>query len=152
MGVRKNGREGEVNDSPESPAKKPRTAKRAAPAAKRDFRSQAAAPETGPELLAAPSASTISGDTPAASLPSATPDPNTARAQAAEPKSAPVATRSDSRSVVDRRDLHHRIAELAYFYYEQRGYASGYELQDWLEAERIILAETAGPRRDFAQK
>lgn len=31
-----------------------------------------------------------------------------------------------------------RIAELAYFKAERRGFASGGELQDWLEAEREV--------------
>lgn len=30
------------------------------------------------------------------------------------------------------------IAETAYYLAEKRGFAPGYELQDWLEAERII--------------
>ena len=34
-----------------------------------------------------------------------------------------------------------RIARKAYELYEQRGRQHGHELEDWLEAERIILAE-----------
>jgi hypothetical protein len=33
------------------------------------------------------------------------------------------------------------IAELAYSFYERREYVDGYDLQDWLEAERRILTE-----------
>ena len=33
------------------------------------------------------------------------------------------------------------VAELAYSFYERREYVDGYDLQDWLEAERRILTE-----------
>lgn len=36
-------------------------------------------------------------------------------------------------------DLHSRIAECAYDLYERRGRQHGYELDDWLEAERRVL-------------
>jgi len=32
-----------------------------------------------------------------------------------------------------------KIAELAYYKAENRGFAPGYELEDWLEAEREFL-------------
>lgn len=38
-------------------------------------------------------------------------------------------------------DLRALIAAQAYSFYEQRGYKDGYDLQDWLEAERSILTE-----------
>ena len=38
-------------------------------------------------------------------------------------------------------DLRTRIAARAYAFYERRGYEDGYDLEDWLEAERVILAE-----------
>ncbi len=38
-------------------------------------------------------------------------------------------------------DLRVRIAAQAYAFYEQRGYEDGYDLEDWLEAERRILTE-----------
>jgi hypothetical protein len=38
-------------------------------------------------------------------------------------------------------DLRALIAAQAYSFYEQRGYEDGYDLEDWLEAERRILAE-----------
>ena len=38
-------------------------------------------------------------------------------------------------------DLHARVAAQAYSFYEQRGYEHGYDLEDWLEAERRILTE-----------
>ena len=38
-------------------------------------------------------------------------------------------------------DLRARVAARAYSFYERRGYEDGYDLEDWLEAERRILAE-----------
>ena len=38
-------------------------------------------------------------------------------------------------------DLRARVAARAYAFYERRGYEDGYDLEDWLEAERMILAE-----------
>ena len=35
-----------------------------------------------------------------------------------------------------------RIAALAYQFYEQRGREPGHELEDWIQAEKRILAET----------
>jgi hypothetical protein len=40
-------------------------------------------------------------------------------------------------------DRHHRIQVAAYFLAERRGFASGHELDDWLEAEDAIEAEDA---------
>ncbi len=40
-------------------------------------------------------------------------------------------------------DLHARIAAQAYSFYEERGYEDGYDLEDWLEAERRILTEAS---------
>ena len=41
-----------------------------------------------------------------------------------------------------REDLHRKIAERAYFYFLQRGGEHGHDLDDWLRAEREIIAET----------
>jgi len=38
-------------------------------------------------------------------------------------------------------DLRARVAARAYSSYERRGYEDGYDLEDWLEAERKILTE-----------
>jgi len=38
-------------------------------------------------------------------------------------------------------DLRALIAARAYSFYVQRGYEDGYDLEDWLEAERRILTE-----------
>ena len=40
-------------------------------------------------------------------------------------------------------DLQHEIAIAAYFRAEQRNFAPGYELNDWLEAERQVRATRA---------
>ncbi|TPQ24744.1 DUF2934 domain-containing protein [Methylomonas koyamae] len=36
-------------------------------------------------------------------------------------------------------DINLRIAELAYYKSESRGFEPGYELNDWLEAERELI-------------
>lgn len=42
----------------------------------------------------------------------------------------------------DDRPLHERIAERAYALHQKRGeHHHGYDLEDWLEAERIVLSE-----------
>ena len=38
-------------------------------------------------------------------------------------------------------DLRASVAARAYFLYERRGYADGYDLEDWLEAERGVLTK-----------
>ena len=47
-------------------------------------------------------------------------------------------------SIGDEQLLRQRIAEKAYELYECRGYCHGRDLEDWLEAERLVLAEIAG--------
>ena len=48
-------------------------------------------------------------------------------------------TREDQARLSD--DLRARVAAQAYSSYERRGYENGYDLEDWLEAERRILTE-----------
>ena len=43
--------------------------------------------------------------------------------------------------------LHRRIAEKAYDLYECRGCCNGRDLEDWLEAERLVLAEIEGEEK-----
>jgi hypothetical protein len=45
-------------------------------------------------------------------------------------------------SLSDDELLHQRIAEKAHELYECRGCCYGRDLDDWLEAERLVLAET----------
>jgi hypothetical protein len=44
------------------------------------------------------------------------------------------------------------IAEAAYFKSERRGFAPGYEVADWLEAEREVEAILTGKRPSPAKK
>jgi hypothetical protein len=46
-------------------------------------------------------------------------------------------------------DLRHRmISEAAYYLYTQRGYADGYDLDDWLEAEAQVDDLIMNPQRE----
>jgi Protein of unknown function (DUF2934) len=38
------------------------------------------------------------------------------------------------------KNLHDEIAKVAHDLYERRGWVQGHELQDWLDAERIVMA------------
>ena len=38
------------------------------------------------------------------------------------------------------------VARVAYEFFERRGRAHGYDLEDWLEAERIVQARRRGAR------
>jgi hypothetical protein len=52
-----------------------------------------------------------------------------------------------------RPDFRAMIAELAYFKAEQRGFAPGYEVSDWLEAEQELQTDTAvKPKKPAAKK
>jgi hypothetical protein len=52
---------------------------------------------------------------------------------------------SRSQSTSDARSRYERIAQAAYRRAEQRGFAPGQELEDWLSAEREIDGETRSP-------
>jgi len=45
----------------------------------------------------------------------------------------------------DRDELRRRTAEKAYSLYLRRGRAPGHDLEDWLEAERLVREEVAAP-------
>jgi len=47
----------------------------------------------------------------------------------------------------DRDELRRRTAEMAYSLYLRRGRAPGHDLEDWLEAERLVREEMAAPVR-----
>ena len=62
----------------------------------------------------------------------------------------PVATKTEQRPNVKTRDLEdvwvpqstwQRIADKAYELYEQRGRRGGYALQDWLDAEHLVMED-----------
>ncbi len=42
---------------------------------------------------------------------------------------------------VSEQELRERIAQKAYELYEERGPAQGSDIEDWLEAEKLVLAE-----------
>ncbi|HXX62733.1 MAG TPA: DUF2934 domain-containing protein [Bacteroidota bacterium] len=42
------------------------------------------------------------------------------------------------------KNLHDEVVRVAYDLYEKRGKVHGYDLVDWLEAERIVLERHAG--------
>lgn len=44
------------------------------------------------------------------------------------------------------------VAERAYFKAEQRGFAPGYELDDWLAAEREIAALRSKPKKTATRR
>jgi len=48
--------------------------------------------------------------------------------------------------------LRQRIAEKAYELYEKRGQSHGQDLDDWLEAERLVLSEIGSEAHSRAQK
>ncbi len=41
------------------------------------------------------------------------------------------------------KNVHDEIAQVAYELFEKRGWVHGHELQDWLDAERIVAARSA---------
>ena len=48
--------------------------------------------------------------------------------------------------------LHQRIAEKAYELYHKRGESHGQDLDDWLEAERLVLSEIGSQAHSTAKK
>ncbi len=59
---------------------------------------------------------------------------------------SPVSTMSGSAPAID---LESKIRQRAYAFYEERGYLPGFEEEDWLKAEREVLAG-AGDRNKTA--
>lgn len=50
-----------------------------------------------------------------------------------------VSSNEEDRSTIYLPDRNAKIAELAYYKAENRGFTPGYELEDWLEAEQEFL-------------
>ena len=48
---------------------------------------------------------------------------------------------STAASTIDQEEWRERIAKKAYERYLDRGQLDGYDLDDWLEAEQLVLAE-----------
>lgn len=49
-------------------------------------------------------------------------------------------------------DLYEEIARVAYELYEKTGYVDGRDLDNWLEAERIVMARLAGEKKKSEKK
>ncbi|MBZ0142709.1 MAG: DUF2934 domain-containing protein [Rhodocyclaceae bacterium] len=62
------------------------------------------------------------------------------KAVAKPPRAAPSRPRAKKAGAVSREERWRLIAEAAYFKAEQRGFAGGGELDDWIEAEAEIDA------------
>ena len=71
----------------------------------------------------------------------------TSAQRAAQPKKAPKTTRPPATSTfsgnaeaeVSPEELRKLISEAAYFRAQQRGFAPGYELEDWIQAEAEVM-------------
>jgi len=50
-----------------------------------------------------------------------------------------IADPEESGNTINLADRNARIAELAYYKAESRGFEPGHELEDWLEAERELM-------------
>ena len=52
-----------------------------------------------------------------------------------------VLSSASAKTTLDEQALRERIGEKAYELYQKRGQSHGRDLEDWLEAERLVLAE-----------
>jgi len=101
------------------------TKKTAAPPSSR---AQKAAPQsTSPRAPAATKKKVVS-------KPAAKPTPATTRTSAAKPTAVPQA----KHKVITLEKRNEMIATMAYHLSEQRGFEPGWELEDWLESERVV--------------
>jgi hypothetical protein len=57
------------------------------------------------------------------------------------PKKNENLTKEEVNGRMDDQPIHERIAERAYELYQKRGQSHGKDLDDWLEAERLVLSE-----------
>ena len=64
-------------------------------------------------------------------------------------KKAPASAAANNLQVpISLEELYRKVQQKAYELYEKRGCSLGYECQDWLEAERLIEAESKkGPAK-----
>src|ERR1044072_4384788 len=60
-------------------------------------------------------------------------------------RSSGMARRSVEVIAAAQPDMHAAIAERAYYKAERRGFAPGYDMDDWLAAERELAASTVEP-------
>lgn len=70
------------------------------------------------------------------------------RETAAQPRSGPEQSPPQVDRDTTNEEIRTRIEKLAYELYQQRGGQDGYDRQDWLEAERLTLAEPTRARQD----
>lgn len=56
-------------------------------------------------------------------------------------------TTSSTDPTLDPQSLHQRIADCAYGLFLNRGQVHGHDLDDWLEAERMVLAKVKSQKR-----
>lgn len=52
-----------------------------------------------------------------------------------------------TQATISEQELRERIAQKAYELYEKRGRTDGCDVEDWLEAERLVLAQLEEQRR-----
>ena len=69
-----------------------------------------------------------------------------------ENKGENSSTNTIGKSTMGDEVLRQRIAEKAYELYEKRGQSHGQDLDDWLEAERLVLSEIESQARRTAKK
>ncbi|MFA6016023.1 MAG: DUF2934 domain-containing protein [Gallionellaceae bacterium] len=115
--------------------KKPAAAKAAAtPAVKKTVAKEAAPAKAPVTKVAAPKAV----------APKAAPKAAT-KAEVAAPAKAPAAKKAAAKKEISISPEHryHMIATAAYYRAEHRGFAGGYEMQDWISAEAEIDAKLA---------
>lgn len=67
-------------------------------------------------------------------------------------KSPNAAPSASTEAVLADNVLHERIAEKAYDLYQKRGQIHGHNLEDWLNAERMVLAELKARAEDEPAK
>jgi len=71
--------------------------------------------------------------------PTQRPAPSTSRRPGASGSAASTNGPADIRRAISPEEVHHLIAEAAYFRAQQRGFAPGDPLKDWLEAEAEVM-------------
>jgi len=69
-----------------------------------------------------------------------------------EAKEEKSLTNTTAESTMGDEVLRQRIAEKAYELYEKRGQSHGHDLNDWLEAERLVLGEIKSQTYSKANK
>ena len=69
-----------------------------------------------------------------------------------ENKGENSSTNTIGKSTMDDEVLRQRIAEKAYELYEKRGQSHGQDLDDWLEAERLVFSEIGSQAHSTAKK